>query len=99
MRLKMNVRAAAKLRESREESGLSLRELADSVGASKTHLFRIESCEAIPEEKLLRALCLELDIDFDRLCGILGRIPSDVERYIAKNPLVLRKLREEMSAA
>lgn len=90
---------AARLRAKRRKSGLSLRDLAAKVGVTKTHLSFVETGHRGPSEKLLRALCKELELEFDALVRLRGHIPDDVERYIVRTPGVLEKLRKDMEAA
>lgn len=85
-------------RKARKKIGISGRELARRLGVSNTHLNLIELGENLPSEKLLKELCKELELDFDEVCQQLGKIPLDVQRYISRNPKVLKKLRKEMAA-
>ena len=88
----------AKLRASRQKSKTSIRALADQVSISKSHLFLVEQGERSPSDELLTALCTELGIDFDEAALMRGRVPSDVTRFLAKQPKLIRKIRREMTA-
>lgn len=87
-----------KIRACRMRSKTSIRALAEQVNISKSHLFLVETGERSPSDELLSALCQALGIDFDRAATLRGKVPSDVTRYLAKQPKLVRKIRREMTA-
>jgi transcriptional regulator with XRE-family HTH domain len=83
-------RFGARVRSRREELGLSLRQTAHKVGISPTYLSDVETGqETTPAERVIRALASVLNDDFDSLMHLAGRIPSDLQAYIASDPSML----------
>lgn len=77
-----------RIRRLRTEQKLGLRSFAKTIGISPTYLSRIETNEekSPPAEKVIRAIANELGDDFDELMGMAGRVASDVEKVITKDP-------------
>ena len=89
------------LRLSRGEAGYGQRAFADLVGISPAYLSRLENgrIDCIPSEKALKLIAKKLSLDADELLCLAGRIPSDIEKYIVRNPRVLKRLRREVERA
>jgi len=85
----------AKLRELRQQLGLTLRELADKVGIDFTYLSKIENgVLPPPSEKVISKLAEVLGADKDELTILAGRIPSDIAPVL-KNRKTLQRLRAQ----
>lgn len=87
-----------KIRARRLKAKVSIRALAERVKISKSHLFLVEIGDRNPSDELLAALCAELGIDLDEAQMLRGTVPSDVTRFLAKQPKLVRKIRREMTA-
>ncbi|MBI4283329.1 MAG: helix-turn-helix domain-containing protein, partial [Chloroflexi bacterium] len=69
----------SRLKELREQAGLSQRELADKVGVNFSYLSKIESgAMPAPSERVILRLAEVLDADRDELMTLAGKIPSDI---------------------
>ena len=83
----------AKLRELRNQAGLTQRELADRVNIDFSYLSKIESgVVPPPSEKVISQLAEALNADRDELSILAGRIPPDIAQ-ILKNGKTLQRLR------
>lgn len=92
----MNVKLATRISAARQRLGLSLRELARRIGVSASYLMRVENGEHEPSEKHLRAICSEVELDFDETMVSAGRLPDDVVRFITRTPGALERIRRQM---
>jgi len=90
--------------EARRQSGLSLRELAGRMSVHFTYLADIEKNRRPATEKIIKGLSeqKELNLDFDFLMSLSGRLGEDVEKYHKEHPVfgdLLRQIvRENLSA-
>ena len=83
---------AERLKNAREEKGLSLRQLADKIGISHTEISRIENgMRANFSFLILIKLCKELDIDVMNLLDDLGLWEVDFDKLF----YVMVKSKEE----
>ena len=83
----------ARLKELREQAGLSQGELANKVGVNFTYLSKIESgVRPPPSEKVILRLAEVLDADRDELMTLAGKVPSDIAEML-KNRETLQFLR------
>ncbi|MFC1918942.1 helix-turn-helix domain-containing protein, partial [Chloroflexota bacterium] len=83
----------ARLRELREQAGLSQSQLAEKVGVNFTYLSKIESgAKSAPSEKVILKLAKALNTDKDELMTLAGRVPSDIAEVL-KSPQTLQLLR------
>ncbi|MFC2073181.1 transcriptional regulator, partial [Chloroflexota bacterium] len=83
----------ARLRELREQAGLSQAQLAGMVGVNFTYLSKIESgVRPSPSEKVILRLAEVLDADRDELMTLAGKVPSDIAQML-KNRENLQSLR------
>ena len=86
-----------RIRERRVELGLSLRELARRRDITPSYLSDIENDRRVPAEEVLRAIGKELDLAFDELTGLAGRIDQQTEEYLRRQPTaatLFRRMRE-----
>ena len=84
----------SRLRELREEAGLSQRELADRVEINFTYLSKIENgVMPPPSEAVILKLVEVLNADRDELLTAGGKVPSDITQ-ILKDREVMQSLRE-----
>lgn len=88
-----------RIRTARERADISLREMARRADMSPSHLLRIESGDSQPSEEHLREICEHTDLDFDSVMTQMGRVPTEVQKFVLRTPGVLRQLRARMSAA
>ncbi|MFC2021850.1 helix-turn-helix domain-containing protein [Chloroflexota bacterium] len=73
----------ARLKELREQAGLSQGQLADKVGVNFTYLSKIESgVMPPPSEKVILRLAEVLDADRDELITLAGKVPSDIAEML-----------------
>jgi transcriptional regulator with XRE-family HTH domain len=89
-------KAARALRKARLKSDISLTDMAKRVGIGKTHLCNVEYGKVKPSDRLVRAICAELQISPDDIICLSGRIPDDVVEFIATHPELLGRIRKEM---
>lgn len=94
----LNQKIATQVRAARKRVKMSLKTLGERVEITATHLCNIECGDSPPGERLLKAICKELKLDFDELWCSLGNIPQDVIDFLASNPKALAKVRKAMKA-
>ncbi|WP_416268602.1 DNA methyltransferase [Burkholderia cepacia] len=70
------------LRDRRQEKGLSLTSLAETIGISKSHLSMIESGHRQPTDEQFDALSVVLEVPADVLRVTAGRLPPDVANAV-----------------
>ena len=91
--------------EARLNSGLSLRELAKRISIHFTYLSDIEKNRRPATEKVIKGLSeqKELDLDFEYLMSLAGRLGEDVENYYKEHPvfgIIMRRIvKEDLSDA
>lgn len=88
-------RFGERIRRTRTERKLGLRETATKVGISPTYLSRIETSEekAPPAEEVIRKLAELLNDEFDELMSLAGRVSKHVEKVITADPTMPEFLR------
>jgi transcriptional regulator with XRE-family HTH domain len=81
--------------EARKNAGLSLRDLAFKIEIHFTYLADIEKNRVIPSEKVIKNISLqpELNLNFDELMSLAGRLGEQVEVYLKNFPQFGRLLR------
>ena len=94
----LNRKIASQVRAARKKSELSLRQLAALVDATAGHLCNVESGDSPPGERLLKALCTTLELDFDELWCSMGNLPADVVEFLSTTPAALARVRRDMRA-
>jgi transcriptional regulator with XRE-family HTH domain len=85
------------IREARVARDLSLRELARLLKIAPSYLSDIENGRRIPSEEVTRELSRVLELDFDELMAVAGRVGVDTERYLRRTPAagaLFRKISE-----
>jgi transcriptional regulator with XRE-family HTH domain len=85
------------IRTARVAKGLGLRELARLIEKSPSYVSDIEYDRRIPSEDVLRAICTHLDLDFDRMLALAGRLGDEADRYLRREPaagVLLRRAQE-----
>jgi transcriptional regulator with XRE-family HTH domain len=91
----VNKKFGTKLRELRKDAGLTLRELADSVGVNFSYLSKIENgVLPPPSERVIERLARVLNFDKDELLSLAGIIPPDIAEILKD-----RKAREKLRAS
>src|SRR5262245_32315266 len=74
-----------RLRELRKQQGLTLRELAESVGVDFTYLSKIENGKAgyLPGADTIRELAEVLKVDALELLRIADKVPPEMQSFVA----------------
>ena len=99
-----NNKLGERLRERREEKGLTLLKLSELAGAHCTYLGRIERGERMPSATILRKLAEPLgftEVELLKMAGYLARDEADeqVDRVKREVNALLIGVRAEMDAA
>lgn len=87
----------SRIRDRRVELGSGLRELARRLDITPSYLSDIENDRRVPAEEVLRTLAKELNLSFDELTGLAGRLDQRTEDYLRRQPtaaVLFRRLRE-----
>jgi transcriptional regulator with XRE-family HTH domain len=75
------------MRVTRENQGMSLRELARRLDVVPSYVSQVErDLASIPTEPRLLIIANELNIDGDELMAKAGRVPSDIADAFIANP-------------
>jgi len=74
------------IRDARVAKGSSLRELARQLTITPSYLSDIENDRRVPAEQVLRAIANLLQLDFDTLMAMAGRLSAKAERYMKRHP-------------
>ncbi len=82
-----------KIREARLDHRLGLREFARELDLAPSYLSDIENDRRVPAEPVLRTLATKLDLDFDDLMSLGGRLGEEAERYVRQVPEAARLFR------
>ena len=82
--------------QARERSGLSLRKVAARLPINFAYLADIEKGRRMPSEKVIKGLSEveELQLDFDELMALSGRLGDEAEKYMADHPAFGRFVRK-----
>lgn len=76
------------VRRLREEKKIGLREMARMIDASPTYVSKIERDEfPPPAEEKVKAIAAIIGCDEDMLLALAGRVASDLEEIIKRNPV------------
>lgn len=73
------------LKDARKGHGLTLREVAATMGCDFTYLSKIEHDEMIPAERLITGLAEQYELDPDLLLVAAGKAPSDLVHLLASD--------------
>jgi transcriptional regulator with XRE-family HTH domain len=89
-----------RLRELRQERGLTLRALAEAVGVDFTYLSKIENGKAgyLPGAETIRALADVLEADSLELLQLADKVPPEISRF-ATNAKARRFLQRAQEVA
>jgi transcriptional regulator with XRE-family HTH domain len=85
------------IRSARVAKGLGLRELARIIEKSPSYVTDIEYDRRVPSEAVLKSICAALDLDFDRMLALAGRLGDEADRYLKREPaagVLLRRAQE-----
>lgn len=86
----------ARLRKYRMRKGLSLQKLADAVGASKAHIYELETSRSSnPSLTLLTALSRELEVPIKDLIGESSEVADEEAPQLAPLFRDLRELKSD----
>lgn len=77
----------ARLREAREQAGLSQRALAAKVGVTFPHISNIERKTEPASAALISRIAKELDLDSDELILQTGALPDWIRSEVERDPL------------
>jgi transcriptional regulator with XRE-family HTH domain len=86
------------IRRARRAAKLTLCEVSSRAQISVSHLSRIESDRRShpASEVALRRIARALGLNEDEICALGGHVPSDVARFIVRNPGAIGGLRAMM---
>jgi transcriptional regulator with XRE-family HTH domain len=76
------------VREARNSAKLSLRDLAKRINKTPSYISDIENDRRIPSEDVIRDIAKVLNLEFDEIMALAGRLGSRAERYIKRHPIV-----------
>jgi transcriptional regulator with XRE-family HTH domain len=82
-----------RIRDARIAHRRGLRELARELEMTPSYLSDIENDRRIPAEPVLRTLATKLEIDFDVLMALGGRLGEQTQRYVRHSPEAARLFR------
>jgi transcriptional regulator with XRE-family HTH domain len=82
------------IKKKRMDVGIGAREMAKYLKISKTQLEKLEASQWIPDEKIIKKLCLGLGLNFDEVCCQMGIIPSDIQKILLDNSHVFKIIRD-----
>ncbi|HKQ08568.1 MAG TPA: helix-turn-helix transcriptional regulator [Blastocatellia bacterium] len=74
------------IRKARAEAGLSLRKLAGQLSKHPSYISDIENDNRVPSEAVLQDLSTILNINFDHLMALAGRLGEGTVEYVRKHP-------------
>jgi len=81
------------IRTARVAKELGLREFARIVGKTPSYLSDIENDRRVPAEDVLRQIAHELNLSFDELMALGGRLGEEATDQIRRNPALGRLFR------
>lgn len=81
------------IRDARVDAGLSLRELARRIEMAPSYVSDIENDRRVPSEPVLQRIAQELDLNFEELVALGGRIGAKAERLVRRSPEAVRLFR------
>ncbi|SRR6266849_1562970 len=74
------------LRRARLDKDLGLRQLARTIKKTPSYLSDIENDRRVPAEDVLEDLAKELDLTFEQLMALAGRLGAQTQRYLRNQP-------------
>lgn len=90
------------LRDARLALDLGLRELAKEIELTPSYLSDIENDRRVPSEDVLGQFAKRLNLSFDELMSLAGRVGDQAERYLKREPMVgvlFRRISEKRLSA
>jgi transcriptional regulator with XRE-family HTH domain len=87
-------RLGERLRATRLGRQIGLRELARRLNITPSYLSDIENDRRVPAEALLTAFAGALQLDFDELMGLAGRLGEETDRYVKRFPAAAQLFRQ-----
>lgn len=88
------------IRKRREEKRIGLRTMAKRLAVSPTYLSKVErGLELPPKEERIRHLAELLELDFDNLLAIAGRVPSELVDLYRRDPTEVMAILRKSSIA
>jgi transcriptional regulator with XRE-family HTH domain len=81
------------LRAARLAHGIGLREFARTLRITPSYLSDIENDRRTATEHLLAAMAPDLELDFDELMALGGRLGEETTRYVRQVPAAARLFR------
>jgi len=85
-----------RVRELREQQGLTQRELARRLGVSTSYVNKVENGKLhsgdYPSEKFIHKLATELNADEQELLLLAEKVPEGIRRRIQERPEAFREL-------
>ncbi len=91
-----------RVRDARLGRQLGVREFARQLEITPSYLSDIEADRRAPVEALMRTLADSLDLEFDQLMALSGRLGAQAERYIKRTPeaaFLFRRISEKKLSA
>jgi transcriptional regulator with XRE-family HTH domain len=82
-----------RIREARLARTRGLRDFARELDITPSYLSDIENDRRVPAEPVLRTLATKLDLDFNELMSLGGRLGEEAERYVRRVPEAARLFR------
>lgn len=82
-----------RIREARLARSRGLRDFARELEITPSYLSDIENDRRVPAEPVLQTLAAKLDLDFDELMSLGGRLGEETERYVRRYPEAARLFR------
>ena len=87
-----------RVRELREQRGLTQRELARRLGVSTSYVNKVENGKLnsgdYPSQKFIHKLAGELDADEEELLLLADKVPERIKKRIRERPEAFRQLAE-----
>ena len=74
------------IRDARVRTERSLREFAKQLGITPSYQSDIENDRRVPAEEVLKKIAESLNLNFEELMALAGRLGDDVERYLRRQP-------------
>ena len=82
-----------RVRDARLDKKLGVREFARQLEITPSYLSDIEADRRAPAEALMKTLAHALDLEFDEMMALSGRLGAQTERYVKRTPAVASLMR------
>jgi transcriptional regulator with XRE-family HTH domain len=90
----LRLRFGHRIRRARIDRSWSLRYVAKEIGITPSYLSDIENDRRLPAEAVIRSLASLLEVDFNRLMSLSGRLGEGTGRYLKEVPAAAALLRQ-----